>query len=256
MEHIYCWSGGKDSTANIILAHIHNLPHGKIIMSEVMFNDSISGELPEHMEFVYNKAIPIFENWGFEVEVLHSDMTYMDCFNLVNQGKRNPQRKGMKYGFPMAGKCMINDRCKVKPIKEYLKSIDKEYIQYIGLAIDEPIRVDRMKKDITKKSLLIEYCYTEQMAYQLCLEYDLLSPMYQITKRGGCWFCPNARDCELKHLRNNHNELWKILLELEEQPNLIGNMFNTLKKFSIHDKEHQFYFESMQLSLFDYINVC
>ena len=69
---------------------------------------------------------------------------------------------------------------------------------------------------------------------------------------GGCWFCPNAKDRELKHLRNNHRELWGKLLELENVPDLIGYKWNMLAKTSIHDKEEQFFWEDNQINIFDY----
>lgn len=50
MKYIASWSGGKDSTASIILAHEHNEPLDLIIFSEVMFDENISGELPEHID--------------------------------------------------------------------------------------------------------------------------------------------------------------------------------------------------------------
>ena len=92
------------------------------------------------------------------------------------------------------------------------------------------------------------------MAKQKCIEYGLLSPIYDFTKRGGCWFCPNARDCELRNLRDNHNHLWKKLLDLENEPNTIGNIWNTLTKTSIHDKDEQFRLEDAQMTIFDYLN--
>ena len=67
MKYIASWSGGKDSTASIIPAHEHNEPLDLIIFSEVMFDDNISGELPEHIDFIKNKAIPVFESWGYEI---------------------------------------------------------------------------------------------------------------------------------------------------------------------------------------------
>lgn len=81
MKYIASWSGGKDSTASIVLAHEHNEPLDLIIFSEVMFDKTTSGELPEHIDFVKNKAIPIFESWGYETKILHSNKTYMDCFH-------------------------------------------------------------------------------------------------------------------------------------------------------------------------------
>ena len=98
MKEIYCWSGGKDSTASIISSHIMGRKPGTIIFSEVMFDKNISGELPEQVEFI-NKAIPIFKSWGFEAEVLHAKETYLDLFYKVNQGKKHPERKGKYYVF-------------------------------------------------------------------------------------------------------------------------------------------------------------
>ena len=68
MKTIQSWSGGKDSTASIILEHFHGLPPSDIIFSEVMFDKQrgISGELPEHIDFVKHKAIPIFKQWGIK----------------------------------------------------------------------------------------------------------------------------------------------------------------------------------------------
>ena len=239
-KYFYCWSGGKDSSATIALAHEIGAPKGTVLMSEVMFDKDISGELPEHMEWVHNTAVPLFEEWGFEVKILRSKYTYLDCFHKVNQGMRTPERAGMKYGFPMSGKCIINGMCKMKPLRDYFKTIEGDYIQYVGIALDEQKRLARILKDRTKVSLLANCNYTEKDAYDLCEKYNLISPYYQYSKRGGCWFCPNARDCQLRHVRNNHPQLWKRLLELEDEENLVGDIWDTRNRISIHQKELQF----------------
>ena len=250
MKYIASWSGGKDSTASIILAHENNEPLDLIIFSEVMFDKNISGELPEHIFFIKNKCIPLFESWGYETKMFHSDRTYMDLFlHEPTKGKR--VGTGKRAGFPATGMCHIQKPCKLKPINDFLKSLDSEYMQYVGIAIDEPKRIERLDK--TKISLLKRYGYTEQMALMLCKKYDLLSPIYDFTSRNGCWFCPNARDAALRHLRNNHKDLWNKLLKLEEMPNLIGDKWNTLTRTSIHDKEEQFFWEDQQITIFDFI---
>ena len=71
-----------------------------IIFSEVMFDENISGELPEHIEFINNRCKPLFESWGYRFEILRAEKTYMDCFNHVIS--RGP-RQGLRAGFPMAG---------------------------------------------------------------------------------------------------------------------------------------------------------
>lgn len=55
----------------------------------------------------------------------------------------------------------------------------------------------------------------------------------------------------MRHLRNNHRDLWDKLLELENTPNLIGNKWNTLAQTSIHDKEEQFMWEDRQITVYD-----
>lgn len=250
MKYIASWSGGKDSTASIILAHENNEPLDLIIFSEVMFDENISGEFPEHIDFIKNKAIPLFESLGYETKILHSDKTYMDIFTHEPvRGKRFGT--GMKVGFPATGMCGIQKPCKLKPIKNFLKELGSDYIEYVGIAKDEPKRLERLCE--AKISLLEKYGYTEQMAFDLCKKYDLISPIYNFTHRGGCWFCPNMRDCQLRHLRNNHRDLWDKLLELENMPNLIGWRWNSLTQTSIHDKEEQFMWEDRQMNIFDYI---
>ena len=151
MKYIASWSGGKDSTASIILAHEHNEPLDLIIFSEVMFDENTSGELPEHIDFIKNKAIPKFEEWGYEVKILHSKKTYLDCFHhIATKGKRI----GRKLGFPMAGKCLINRDCKIPQIRDFLNGYAKDFTQYIGIAIDEPVRMERIVNSGNKVSLL------------------------------------------------------------------------------------------------------
>ena len=249
MKYIASCSFGKDSIATILLARENNEPLDEIVYCEVMFDKEISGELPEHRDFIYNKAIPTFESWGYKVTVLRSDKTYMDCFFHKRIKGKNA---GRNVGFVFSGRCDVQRDCKMKPIKEYWKLQSKEVTQYIGIAIDEPKRLDRIANTKNEVSLLEKYGYTEQMAKEKCAEYGLLSPIYEFTNRGGCWFCPNAKDCELRHLRKNHEVLWNNLLALENQPNLIGSIWNTLTQTSIHDKEEQFFWEDNQINIFDY----
>ncbi len=241
--YVASWSGGKDSTATIILAHENNEPLDLIIFSEVMFDKTTSGELPEHIEFVH-ECTKTFEEWGYPVKILRSDKTYLDCFHHVITKSKKPERNGMKSGFPLVGKCVINGDCKVAPIRAFNKE-HPDAIHYVGIAIDEPKRLARLNDK--KISLLAKYNMTEADARDLCEAYGMLSPIYEFASRGGCWFCPNARDGNLRHLRSNHRELWNRLLDLEEEPNLIGDKWNTLAQVSIHDKERQFSMEERQV---------
>ena len=229
MKHIASCSFGKDSIATVILAHINNEPIDLIVYSEVMFDEKISGEHPLHRDFIYNKAIPTFESWGYEVKVLRSDKTYKDCFFNVCGERAKPERVGKLRGFPIGWACKVNSDCKVPPIKKFYKNIKEDVTQYVGIAIDEPVRLARLE-NTNKISLLAKYNYTEQMAYELCQEYDLLSPIYKFTHRNGCWFCPNRSDREFIELINNYPELWNELKILSKAKEIIENLEQKVNK--------------------------
>lgn len=250
VKHIASWSGGKDSTATIILAREKNEPLDLIIFSEVMFDEEISGEFPEHIDFIKNVCIPTFKKWGYETKILCSEKTYLDYFNRIAVKGKNV---GKKKGFPMVRHCGVLDECKMPQIRRFWKTLDCSFTQYVGIAIDEPKRLDRIVQTANQVSLLQKYKYTEEMARDLCEKYDLLSPIYKFAHRGGCWFCPNSRDCQLRHLRKNHRNLWDKLLELENTPDLIGDKWNTLTRTSLHDKEEQFFWEEQQMTIWDYL---
>lgn len=233
--YIACCSFGKDSIATILLAIENNEPIDRIVFSEVMFDNKrgISGEIPEHIEWVYSTAIPKLENMGLKVDIVKADTDYLYWFHHLPNGKY----QGKKAGFLIGGKCKLNSMCKIKPIKEYLKKWRKQYdiIQYIGIALDEPKRLARLQKE--KISLLAKYKYTEQMAMELCKKYNLVSPIYAMETRGGCWFCPNAKIKFFAELRKKHPNLWGEIVKLGQEPNLISKSFKYDKTIKEVERE-------------------
>lgn len=188
MKYICSCSGGKDSIATVILAHEHNEPLDLIVFAEVMFDENISGELPEHIDFIKNKAFPLFENWGYETKIIQSPITYMQWFNKETVSGQYAGT-GKIRGFTMANHCGVNRDLKSRPIKRFFKSLG-EHTSYVGIAADEEKRLSRITQGEFENqiSLLAKYGYTEEMARKLCERYGLLSPIYQYTKRGGVSF--------------------------------------------------------------------
>ena len=74
-----------------------------------------------------------------------------------------------------------------------------------------------MRNRENQTSVLEKYGYTEKMAYELCKEYGLLSPLYEMGgMRQGCFFCPNAHIKEFARLQRDYPSLWQELLDLNE----------------------------------------
>lgn len=259
MKHIVSWSGGKDSTATIILAHEHGLPIDLIIIALVWFDRKrgIYGEHPEHIKWIFEYAIPMFESWGYKVEVVSSERDYVGYFYHEIRKSKYEDRVGKYAGWLLSGHCRMN-REKVTPIQRRLKSIGEEFTEYIGIAIDEPERLERMKAKKNKISLLAKYGFTEEMARKKCKDYGLLSPTYDITHRGGCWFCPNQRISELAFTKINHPELWEELVKFSNEPNKTSENFSHNKTFVEIANKVDEYIEwqsraPVQMSIFDAI---
>lgn len=204
--------------STVILAHEHNEPLDEIVFAEVMFSRNISGELPEHIDFIKNVAFPKFEEWGYKTKIVRSGETMIDWFfHRIENPRKCPERKGKLTGFLMRSGCVMNAHGKVNAMHKYQKSIEEECKNYVGIAIDEPDRLERAKSK-GQISLLEKYGYTEQMARDKCEEYGLLSPIYEFTKRGGCWFCPCQAKAETRHLYFYHRDLFNLAMWLETLP--------------------------------------
>lgn len=202
------------------------------VYCEVMFDADLSGEVPEHRDFIYEKAIPTLERMGVKVRVLRSEQTYVGLF--TGRITRGP-KKGLLRAFPIAGRCAVQRDCKLKPIRQFQRTLPPDTVQYIGIAKDELKRLQRLKKG--QVSLLEKYDHTEQDARRLCQRAGLLSPVYQFTDRGGCWFCPNAKRAELRHLYDHHPELWGRMLELQALPGKVSEKFDRTRRFSDIDEQ-------------------
>ena len=236
-RHILSISGGKDSMATAILALEHREPLDVAVYCEVMFDKETSGEVPEHREFIYNCMIPWMEGNGVPVHVVRGERTYLDLFYHVIKQSKIPERNGRLLGFPIAGKCQINARCKTKPLDRYIKeSGSNDAIQYVGIAADEEKRLKRLDGK-TKISLLEKYGYTEADAAELCKKYGLYSPVYEFSTRNGCWFCPNCRNREFAEFKRRHPDLWQRLLDLGKTENLVSYGFKYGKPIEKVDRD-------------------
>ena len=141
LKYIASCSFGKDSIATILLALRYGEPLDEAVYCEVMFDSCISGEVPEHRDFIYGTAIPALERMGVKIRILRGQQTYMGLF--TGRITRGP-KKGLLRSFPICGRCAVQRDCKLKPILRYQKSLPPDTVQYIGIARDEQDRLLRL----------------------------------------------------------------------------------------------------------------
>jgi len=209
------WSGGKDSTASIILLHEIGAKNVHISTVDIMYNDTISA-VPEMQHFKEQTA-ETFKEWGYSVEFIkHPTKTYENEYLHVVTRSKIPERNGKIQGAPIMGMCIFTGQK-----QQLLKKASKQYgecIEIIGIASDEQQRFNRHHFKGGKYASILAITHTtENMAKDLCRKYNMLSPLYDMDyKRDGCFFCPYSSLKQIQY-RASQNPLvfkvWRDFLE-------------------------------------------
>ena len=92
--------------------------------------------------------------------------------------------------------------------------------------------IESRRTKIEVQPVVSVYEWDEDDAKQLCKQAGLLSPVYEFTDRGGCWFCPNAKLSELRHLYDHHPDLWQKMVRLQVVPGKVTEKFNRSQTFA------------------------
>lgn len=211
-EWVVSWSGGKDSTATIILMREHGIPIKKVVYAKMMYSQTLSATLPEMDEFV-DKAVSKLRGWGIEVIIAETEKTAEAYANTRYKRSKFEYKIGATYGIG----AFVRKGCRFqaeKP-KAINKHITNEEWQMIGYASDEVDRIDRLGGG--RQSIMVSAGVTEDDALKLCKKYDLLSPLYELGLfRDGCFFCPNCTKGYRAFLRREHPDLVRIITDMIE----------------------------------------
>lgn len=242
MEYILSLSYGKDSLACIGACEQLGWKIDRIVHVEVWATDTIEAEIPIKVEFKKKADKIIRDKWGIEVEHVYAKDKNgeKEHFEKVFYRKFNSgKKKGEIYGFPMTVGAWCNDRLKIKALNQ-AKGLQKNAINYVGIAFDECERIERQKGKNTLLPL-VEIGWTEKDCMDWCIKNDLRSPTYDLANRDGCWFCPKQPVEQLRLLRSNHPDLWQLLLEWDlDSPCAFKPSGHT-----VHDYDRRFELEDM-----------
>lgn len=233
LKHIVSFSGGKDSTAMLLLM----IEKGWQI-DEIIFCDT-GMEFPamyKHIERVKNYI-------GREIKVVKSEKSFE--YYMFDHVRVKGSRIGKKgYGWPDFRNRWCTSRLKIEPFINFLKRYDK-VTEYHGIALDEIHRTEN-NKGRNIRYPLIELQMTEKDALNYCYSKGFnWDGLYKKFHRVSCWCCPLQSISELRQLYTYFPELWKKLKKMDERA---WNQFRS--DYSVSRLEKRFYFESRQLTLF------
>jgi hypothetical protein len=175
----------------------------------------------------------IWQRYGICVEHIRSKWTY-DSYFYHKRGEK-AKYAGSIYGFPMQRRNWCVGRLKT----EVIDQMNKGVVSLMGIAADEPKRIERHIQKPNVILPLVEAGWSEANCRQWCEENDLLSPIYTTATRGGCWFCHNQSVDQLRLLRSNYPEYWAMLLKWDKDSPVVFKP----NGHTVHDYDRRFQME-------------
>ena len=225
MKHIVSFSGGKDSTAMLLIMLEREYP-----IDEIIFCDT-GKEFPA----LYRHIDKIEEYINRPITIINGDKTF--DYWMFNHEKTKGKHIGKKgYGWPDNLARWCTSKLKINILNKYIKEKYKnDYIEYVGIAYDEFKRYEKTQNG-HKKYPLIEWKITEGMALKYCYDKGFdWEGLYTHFDRVSCWCCPLKNQRELYMLYSFYPELWEELKDMDRRS---WNQFK--KDYSVQDLENMF----------------
>ena len=233
MKHIVQFSGGKDSTAMLLMMLEKGMP-----VDEIIFCDT-GKEFPGMYKHIA-EVESFIAQYGKTITTLRAAKSFDYWFS--EHVKTKGKNKGQKgYGWATMGVRWCTSVLKQDVTEKYLRNITETYISYIGIASDEPKR--HAKKSANVIHPLFDWGITEKMALEYCYNKGFTwGGLYEQFKRVSCWCCPLKSLGELRNLQKHYPELWEELKIMDKKA------YNQFKAgCSVEDLERRFKMEQAQI---------
>lgn len=210
--HVVSLSGGKDSTAMLLMMLERHLPIDIILFCDTGLEFPAMYRHLNHLEQYTGRSIT-------RIKAEHDfDFYFKEASVKRRQREAFIRQFGEDYsgyGWPGPRQRWCTNRLKDTPREKFLQPLRKEYdlIQYIGIAADETQRLQRKNNQATNHvHPLVDWGITEAECLQYCYDRGFdWEGLYEMFHRVSCWCCPLQGLAELRMLRKHYPDLWRQL---------------------------------------------
>ena len=217
------FSGGKDSTCMLLKMLEMGIP-----VDYILFCDT-GKEFPE----MYKYIDKVEKFIGREILRLKAEKSY-DYWMFDHVKTKGKHIGECGYGWATMGIRWCTSTLKKRVADKFIKSLNDDCTEFIGIAFDEPKRHAKIKPNVVHP--LYDWRITEADALKYCyakgFDWDGL---YEHFDRLSCWCCPLKNLQELRMLYKHHPQLWQ---ELKDMDNRAINQFRA--DYSVEDLERRF----------------
>lgn len=209
MERILSLSYGKDSLACLFACRELGWHIDRVVTADIWATKYISADHPDMVDFKASVDRYIEREFGLAVEHVTADSDFESLFyTTVSKGRKHPEYEGHIRGWPLVIGHWCQRDLKLAALRK-LYSMDAVF--YLGIAADEPKRFGQLND--RKRSPLVAAGWDERKCREVCFAHGLLSPVYQFSRRSGCFFCPFQPVDQLRLLRKDHPYLWGVMMD-------------------------------------------
>ena len=212
--HAVSLSGGKDSTAMLLLMIEQDMP------IDVVLTADTGMEFPEMYEHLQKLDDLLCRERGIHITTLRHPKGFewlmFEEPKMKQSSIENRQRLGVSLygnGWPGPRVRWCTGQLKTHLIRKEVNRLKKERnaLHYVGIAADEPKRIRKacyplVEWGMTEKDCL-NYCYAHGFDW---------GGLYEIFHRVSCWCCPLQPLSELRKLYECFPELWKQLRKWDD----------------------------------------
>lgn len=226
--HVVSFSGGKDSTAMLLLMIENKMPIDKVIFIDT------TKEFPDLYDHI-EKVGEYIKPYGLKVDKMKIDFDYWFGRHVKTKGRY----KG-DAGYGWATHCTRwCTGLKIAAAKKVFSSYKgKQVIGYHGIALDEPKRI-RKHTDREIRYPLVDLGFTERMALEYCYSKGFdWNGLYNHMRRVSCYCCPLSSIVDLRATRKYYPELWENMKKMDM---IAANKFK--ENYSIEDLDRKFRIE-------------
>lgn len=216
--HVVSLSGGKDSTALLLLMIERNMPIDLVLTADTGM------EFPEMYEHLHKVDEHLYRERGIHLTILRHPQGFEWLMFDEPKQKKSCLENRLRLGIPPYGNGWpgIKVRWCTGQLKTHLISKEtnrlkkeKNAIHYVGIAADE---AHRCKSNANMRYPLVEWGITEATALQICYDRGFdFGGLYKIYHRCSCWCCPFQRIDAMRKLRMHHPELWVRLMDMDKR---------------------------------------
>lgn len=215
--HVFCYGGGWQSTAALVLAARGEIPFRTFLFANVG-NDS---ERLATIEYVHRYAVPFAEDNGIDLHELYRarrDGTIETLYQRLTRdgGKSLPIPMRMSGGHPASRSCTADFKVRVVGswLKEHGANQRSRAIVGMGISLDEMHRANE-KKAQPYEELVYPLLAHEPKIRRADCPGIITSAGLPVPPKSACWFCPLHRIRAWAEMRRDDPQQFGAACDLE-----------------------------------------